>query len=180
MFHLPLVLPILPFLYDYGGYGGYHERGVSDAAADFRRITGLEWPESAKVIDADDTHLQGEDGFGFGPGVLDGEFYLIFDADPETLKEWLTKDAPWDAEWKRGPIPPEKVCAGFGDSRGYGSVDGGPRKYHGNEHFMTLIESATIWYAAHARGSGGTSWHDGELIAIDVGRGRVWVAKWDN
>jgi hypothetical protein len=144
--------------------GGYHKRGVTDAAADFKQFTGFELPQSARLVAADDTHLEASGPtLAFGPGVLDGRFLLIFDADLETLKKWLSGPAPWGTEWRQGPVPDEIS----------------PFEFRDNEHLVPLVQTTTIRFAAHARGSNGTSWHDGELMVIDSERGRVWLLKWD-
>ena len=141
---------------------GYHKRGVSDAAADFEAVTGLKWPESAKVVAADDSHVEGDSGFGFGPGVMDGELFIVFDADKESVKTWAAEAAPWDVEWQKGPVP-EKIL------------------HH--THFSTL-HTAGIIFAAHERGASRDfgndfAFWDGELLMLDLSSGRVWLASWN-
>ncbi len=136
--------------------GGYRERGASDPAREFEALTGLVWPESAKVIEADDSHLE-EYGtpIGFGPGVLDGELFIVFDADKETVGRWAAGAAPWGAGWQMGPVP-EKIL--------------------GRSRHVSTLDSSGVTFAAQERGSG---YWDGDLLMIDRSSGRVWLSSWD-
>jgi hypothetical protein len=145
---------------------------VTNPGGDFVKITGLGWPASAKVLAVDDDHggFQGE-----------GEFYLVFDASPETLKQWLARPAPWRATWQQGPVPHDIAGhCGFGFRNG-GTLDADAeaRYAEGWDHVRALLTSKNIWYVARERCCESLRWHNGELLAVEPGTGRVWLSSWD-
>lgn len=148
---------------------------IEDPETGFTQITGLEWPENPEVITLADTH----DGF-----LGDGEFYLIFRTDKETLEEWLSNPPPWEnEEWKLGPVPPEIGShASFGKgSMIIGSVGDGPYQYESEGELVDLLKSDKIWYVVKERCCGRDSlyFHNGELLIIDLETQRVWLSSWD-
>lgn len=163
------VVVATPCLFCSGVYLGFFDtpiqhRGVEDPARDFERITGLNWAPGAKVIAVDDSHWDGKSGpcFACGPGMLDGELYIVFDAAPEVVRQWLDRSAPWDATWKEGPVPDQII---------------------GKTHFCGLT-TTSMKYAVRERGSSDKFGHqfafwDGELLMIDESSGRVWLSSWD-
>lgn len=89
------------------GVRGPQPRGVSNPGADFTRATGLDWPDSARVVAAEDTHVDWRTAgplFGLrssGDGVLN----IIFDVDPEAVRAWLAAPPPFGTNWEKGPVP---------------------------------------------------------------------------
>jgi hypothetical protein len=156
---LAVVTPVA--LLAMGLYGAFdtpfRERGVTDPASDFSSITYLPWPQSARLVAAGDSHWDGKSGgFGFGPGILDGTLHIVFDADPAVLRTWLSQSPPWGESWQHGPVP-DHIAINFPDA-------------------VTLPRD--VRYAAASRNSRVPFW-DGELIALDVKSGRVWLVRWD-
>ena len=123
--------------------------------AEFTRVTGLAWTESANVIFVEDSH---------GGFLSEGDLEIVFDVEPEILEEWLSNPPPWEVDgWKSGPIPSEiaSVAPDFGD--------------------LDMADSK-IWYAAKERCCSDRNnllYHNGNLIVISLDRGRVWLAVWD-
>lgn len=145
---------------------------VTNPGGDFVRITGLGWPTPAKVLAVDDDHggFQGE-----------GEFYLVFDASPATLKRWLAGPGPWQATWQQGPVPHDVAAhCGFGFRSTEARDAAASRRYTQSwDHLRTLLSSKNIWYVARERCCESLRWHNGELLAVDPGTGRVWLSSWD-
>jgi hypothetical protein len=137
----------------------FRERGVADPAKDFSSVCHLPWPASARVVAAGDSHSDGGSGSlsGFGPGILDGTLYIVFDADPAVIAKWLSNAPPWGDAWKDGAVP-DLIASNF-------------------KNEFTL--PARVRYAALNRSTVGPSFWDGQLIAVDVQIGRVWLVKWD-
>ncbi len=135
----------------------------------FTQITGLEWPETAKIITTGDTYFLGE-----------GEFYLVFEVDQEVLETWLSNPPPWEGnEWKSGPVP-QKIGyhTTFGTS---GTIIGGT-EYIGDEQLVKLLNSNSIWYVAKERCCSDRDYlefHNGNLLIIDLDSNRVWLSIWD-
>jgi len=133
---------------------------VTDSEGGFTRSTGLSWPKSARIIRTGDDH---------GGFHGDGEFYLVFDTDQETIERWLSGRAPWGAEkWRNGPVPSEIAghCA-FGEGmRRSGEV-------------AQAFDKKSVVFVAKPRGPGGTPWHNGDLMVVDRVGNRVWVSHWD-
>jgi len=150
-----------------------HE-GTVEPDARFAQISDLEWPETAEVVVASDTHArQGE-----------GEFYIVFDVDVEVLEDWLSNPPPWGTgEWLNGPVPPEIGShPSFGtDGVSIGQFDDGPYEYRGDEQLVTLLSSDEIWYVARERccGEGSLYFHNGDLLVLDLDARRVWLSSWD-
>ena len=148
---------------------------IEDPKIGFTQITGLEWAENSEVITFADTH---------GGFLGDGEFYVIFRTDQETLEEWLSNSPPWEnEEWKRGPVPPE---IGFHASFGkggmiIGSVGNGPYQYDSEGELVDLLKSDEIWYVVKERCCGRDSlyFHNGELLIVDLEAQQVWLSSWD-
>ena len=116
----------------------------------FTRFTGLEWPESARIIAAGDEYW-----------VFEWEHYFIFEADHEVLEKWLSNPPPWGIEkWSIGPVPPEI-------------------NYWSNGPHDKLTNSENIRYAAKEYCCSNLRFHSGDLIIIDPDSNRVWVASWD-
>lgn len=123
----------------------------------------MKWPVEANVITADDSHWDWNSGpaLPLGPGMLDGTLHIIFDADPTTLHNWLSRSAPWGAEWMDGSVP--EVIAD-------------------NSRLPSDSDSPGIKFAARERGgprTAGLEYHDGELLVLDPETGRVWLASCD-
>jgi hypothetical protein len=137
----------------------------------FRHYTGLRWPSEVRVVRSADSH---------GGFLGDGEYFLVFDADPATLQGWLAGDAPW-GRWERGPVPGEMGfhCKFGGSGVGWGGPVGGPPRYRGDEELVRLLGSDHVWYSARERGSGSLRWHNGDLLVLDLAAGRVWLSVWD-
>ena len=117
----------------------------------FARETGLAIPASAAIVAAGDTHV------GFHG---DGYTHLVFDADTGWLGRTLAGPPPWGESWSPGPVDPFIPHPFKGGSP---PVRGFP-------------DRPAIRYSARARSSGH---HNGELLAIDPLRGRVWFVSWD-
>ena len=123
---------------------------VKDPGKDFSDMTGIPWPPNATVVLVDDSH---------GGFHGDGEFYIVADVSSETLLRWLEMEPPWGVRaWKRGPVPHEIA-------------------FH--SELEADLSSPTIWYAARERGAGSIRWHNGDVLAFDPERGRLWVTAWD-
>ncbi len=164
------LLPVVAFPLLYAGlaFGWFdtpiRSHGIADPAADFELKTGLTWPKDAKLLSADDTHMDPNSGpaFAMGPGMFEGHFHITFEAAPIVVEGWLAGRAPWNSEWHDGPLPKEIVVKT--------SLAGGPP-----------FDSPSVKYAARDRAN--QRFHDpfqhGEVLVLDVERGRVWLASWD-
>jgi len=137
----------------------------------FRHYTGLRWPPEARIVRSADSH---------GGFHGDGECFLVFDADPATLRGWLAGDASW-GRWERGPVPGEIGfhCKFGGSGVGWGGPVGGTPRYSGDEMLVRMLGSEQVWYSARERGDQFLRWHNGDLLVIDVQAGRVWLSVWD-
>jgi hypothetical protein len=126
---------------------------VADPGGDFRRMTGLPWPRSAKVLFARDTH---------GGFKNDGGYCLVFGADHETLTGWLSKPSPWGKDWRSGPVPRE-----IGRYSEFAwSETGGPPG-------LQAPVSETVRFVAQGPGTDEADWHRGVLLIIDAQTDRV-------
>ncbi len=132
---------------------------VADPGADFTKLTGLPWPGAARVV------LVGDDHGGFHG---DGEFYLVFDVDRETIGGWLSGRPPWNAEaWRSGPVP--------SDVAGHCWFGGGP----GSRANDGVFKDEKMRYVATSRGPASMPWHNGNLIVIDAKHSRILLSSWD-
>ena len=148
-----------------------HYYEVTNPGHDFTRNTGLDWPESTRVVTAGEVRLE---------FLGDGEYYLVFDAPAQTLDRWLEQSAPWDAgEWQQGPVPEEiPRFFHFGVSGmsapPQGTVAARPID---EEQIKRLLTSTATRYVAHQRSL--NSWNNGEILLLDLRRNRVWYSRWD-
>lgn len=131
-------------------------RVVEDPASRFVEYTGLAWPKSAKVVLAGDDH---------GGWNGDGEFFLVLDADRETLERWLTAVPPWGGpEWQQGAVPHEiAMHCRFGDARTHSDA----------------LSSSDIRYCAEDFKMTDIPWHNGRVLALSTKTGRVYLSWWD-
>lgn len=147
----------------------YYE--VSDPESGFKHYTGFDWPESARVVSAGEVRLE---------FLGDGEYYLVFDTDAETISHWLKQPTPWgETDWQQGPVSAEiPRFFNFGVSGMSASVLGteavGPID---ESQIERLIDSPEIRYAARQRAK--NSWNNGEILLLDPVRNRVWYSRWD-
>lgn len=169
---VPVVLLAALFLLPPAKYSQeprYYE--VSDLESDFKHYTGFDWPESARVVSA------GEVRFEF---LGDGEYYLVFDTDAETISQWLKQPTPWgETEWQQGPVPAEiPRFFNFGVSGmsapTLGADAAGPIEASQVER---LLDSPEVRYAARQRAK--NSWNNGEILLLDPVQDRVWYSRWD-
>ncbi len=137
----------------------------------FRFYTGLWWPSNARVI------ARGDDHGGFHG---DGEFYVVFETDEQTIQKWLSGSAPWGQEWEQGPVPGEiGFHCSFGTLGASWSTVNGESRYRGDEELVRLFSSNQTWYAARERGSSSLRWHNGDLFIVDPQAKTVWFCVWD-
>lgn len=147
----------------------YYE--VTDPESDFKHYTGFDWPGSARVISAGEVRLE---------FLGDGEYYLVFDTDAETISYWLKQPTPWgETEWRQGPVPAEiPQFFNFGVSGMSAPVLGteaaGPIEVSQVER---LLDSPEVRYAARQRAK--NSWNNGEILLLDPVQNRVWYSRWD-
>lgn len=147
----------------------YYE--VTDPESDFKHYTGFDWPESARVVSAGEVRLE---------FLGDGEYYLVFDTDAETISHWLKQPTPWgETEWQQGPLPAEiPRFFTFGVSGMSTSILGteaaGPIEASQIER---LLDSPEVRYAARQRAK--NSWNNGEILLLDPVQNRVWYSRWD-
>jgi hypothetical protein len=173
------------------------ERGVSDPAADFARLTGLDWPSTAKVIVAEDNHRDlSTGGVMVGPGLGDGTLVIVFDTKPTVVAAWLAGPPPLDSgPWRRGPVPLE-ILHRFTTSGETAKLAPGSAIPGAD----VLARSSTIWFVARDSGPSPRApstltagnlgvdqeprcvappWDNGSLMAIDPLTGRVWISAWN-
>jgi hypothetical protein len=127
-----------------------------DPGQTFQRTTGLTLPASSEVMSAG----------GYREFHGDGVTHLVFDADPKILERWLSAPPPWGSRWKYGPIDP--LIPHCYKSQSFSHLE--------------IPESNTVRYVARGRTPNTEPpyhYHNGEILAIDPGRGRVWFASWD-
>jgi hypothetical protein len=125
---------------------------VENPEAEFTEYTGLDFPDSARILAVGDTH-GGLNG--------DGEFYLAFEADKETIQAWLDQEPPWgQPAWLPGPVPGEIANHCMDAPR-----DG--------------MDSDRIHYIAQDFKRASIPWHNGRLLVLDPARGRVVLSWWD-
>ena len=152
-----VVLPLVVFpiaIFDAGPF----RTTAKDPASEFTKYTSLPWPDSAAVVGCGDSH---------GGWHGDGEYYLVFDADKESLARWLSQKAPWgDAEWKDGPVPDEIAGHCF-------LFEGSPNPYRDS------LAGSRIRYCAQDFKLCDIPWHNGRLLAVDPTIGRVYLSWWD-
>jgi|GEM_PF-3092920 len=131
------------------------EKIINPTTADkFTQITGLEWPETAKIISVRDTYF-----------MTEGEYELVFEADHNVLQTWLSKPPPWELnEWQSNSSPlslHEWSLRLHLDGTGAGGEN--------------------AWYAAKELccSGKGLEWHNGNLLVIDLSSNTVWLSIWD-
>lgn len=157
------------FMLSPGFFQEPNRRVITDPRSDFYSYTGLAWPTSAAVISSGDIRLE---------FLGDGEFHLVFDVDPATMKQWLA-EAPWEqGEWQRGPVPDDiSWRCGFGASgMSADPAGGGPDKNLSKVQVGQVLGSKQIRYAACDRASG---WEHGTILILDPEHNRVWLSIWD-
>lgn len=147
----------------------YYE--VTDPGSDFKHYTGFDWPESARVVSAGEVRLE---------FLGDGEYYLVFDTDAETISHWLKQPTPWgETDWQQGPVQTEiPRFFKFG-------VSGMSAPVLGNEaagpiaasQIERLLDAPEVRYAARQRAK--NSWNNGEILLLDPVQNRVWYSRWD-
>lgn len=116
----------------------------------FTQMTGLEWPESARIITTSDEFF-----------VFDWEYYIIFTADHEVLETWLANPPPWYGhKWKRGPVPSE-IPSGL------------------DKITVNLSKSENTWYTAREYCCKDLPFHSGNLLIVDLDFNTVWLKSWD-
>ena len=148
-----------------------HSYEVTDPGSDFKHYTCFDWPESARVISAGEVRLE---------FLGDGEYYLVFDTDAETISHWLKQPTPWgETDWQQGPVSDEiPRFFNFGVSGMSASVLGteavGPIEASQLER---LFDSPEVRYAARQRAK--NSWNNGEILLLDPVQNRVWYSRWD-
>lgn len=144
---------------------------VNDPGSDFKHYTGFDWPGLARVVSAGEVRLE---------FLGDGEYYLVFDTDAETISHWLKQPTPWgETEWQQGPVPAEiPRFFTFGVSGMSASVletdAAGPIEALQIER---LLDSSEVRYAARQRAK--NSWNNGEILLLDPVQNRVWYSRWD-
>ncbi|MBN70872.1 MAG: hypothetical protein CME32_16515 [Gimesia sp.] len=147
----------------------YYE--VNDPESDFKHYTGFDWPGLARVVSAGEVRLE---------FLGDGEYYLVFDTDAETISHWLKQPTPWgETDWQQGPVSAEiPRFFNFGVSGMSASVLGteavGPIE---ESQIERLIDSSEVRYAARQRAK--NSWNNGEILLLDPVQNRVWYSRWD-
>jgi len=147
----------------------YYE--VTDPGSDFKHYTGFDWPGLARVVSAGEVRLE---------FLGDGECYLVFDTDAETILHWLKQPAPWgETDWQQGPVPAEiPRFFNFGVSGmsapTLGTDAAGPIEALQIER---LLDSSEVRYAARQRAK--NSWNNGEILLLDPVQNRVWYSRWD-
>ena len=142
------------------------DREMNDPAADFVRITGMEYPAEAELIRADDSHIDFEksrfSGIAFGAGLLDGTFVIVIDANLSTVQEWTLAPPPWaNEDWEIGPVPAEI----FEKSSLPNSENTTAVLYVAKERCCSQRGSSPYWNA--------------ELLVINPNSGRVMLSSWD-
>lgn len=147
----------------------YYE--VNDPESDFKHYTGFDWPGLARVVSAGEVRLE---------FLGDGEYYLVFDTDAETISHWLKQPAPWgETDWQQGPVSAEiPRFFNFGVSGMNAPVleteTAGPIEASQIER---LIDSPEVRYTARQRAK--NSWNNGEILLLDPVQHRVWYSRWD-
>jgi len=113
-------------------------------------MTGLEWPESAKIISS------GGENF-----LFDWEYYIVFEADHEALLSLVSNPPPWSRKrWEVGLVPSEIP-------------------YGIDEPTVTMSNSENIWYVAKEYCCKNQPFHSGELLIIDLNSNIVLLKSWD-
>ena len=162
-FGFVLVIVPLTFVFEVSSlpsffFPGQFRKTVKDPAVEFTKYTKLQWPESAMVVTAGDDH---------GGWHGDGEFYLVFETDKETLVRWLAQKPPWGGtEWKSGPVPDDISGHCF------------TAVSNGSDYHQGLV-NRHVRYCAHDFKFADMPWHNGKLLAIDPNAGRVFLSWWD-
>lgn len=131
-------------------------RVVEDPVSRFVDCTGLAWPQSAKVIQVGDDH---------GGWNGDGEFFLVLDADRETLERWLAAVPPWGgSKWQEGAVPNEiAMHCRFGNTHTHSDA----------------LSSSDIKYCAEDFKMTDIPWHNGRVLAFNTTTGKVYLSWWD-
>lgn len=144
---------------------------VTDPGQDFKLYTGFDWPESARVVTSGEVRLE---------FLGDGEYYLIFDVDAETITRWLKQPAPWhEVDWQEGPAAGEiPRFFHFGVSGMSALPQGGATDSPiGEAEIERLLNSPETRYVAQQRSM--NSWNNGEILLLDPQQNRVWYSRWD-
>ena len=149
---------------------------VDDPGADFTTATGLPWPTNAEIIALDDTH---------GGFHGDGEFYLVFQTDAETIQSYLDTTPSLDVPWQQGPIPTDIGFHMTFGTEGIGtmSVNGSAAEYVGDSTLTELFTSETVYFSATERCCSeqgeALRWHNGTFVLVDPTTNTVWFSAWD-
>lgn len=144
---------------------------VADPGQDFTLYTGFDWPESARVVTAGEVRLE---------FLGDGEYYLVFDTDADTLTRWLQQPVPWnESTWQQGPVSEEiPRYFGFGVSGMSAQAKGiETDRSIGEEQIKQLLASPETRYVSRPRTK--DSWNSGEILLLDPRQNRVWYSRWD-
>jgi hypothetical protein len=142
-----------------------------DSASDFKFYTGLAMPEGASVVRTGDDH---------GGFQGDGEFYLVFEADPEALSKWLADAPPWGKSWQAGPLPSEMTFQNMFGWQESGLLDLPEPDAHLNpDRAENVLNSTRVRYSAEERCCQTLPWHNGSLLIVDPESGYVWLSVWD-
>lgn len=149
---------------------------LEEAKAEFTHETGLSWPESAKVVSFGDDH-------GIVYMSSEGEYHIVFDAEPETIDKLLNSeltapDPEWQfSEWQSGPVDP-KISSHCGfdaiatySTHAWSSID--------EQEVEELFDRKDIMYTASERCCDTIEWHNGTLLIVDPVKNRVWLSSWD-
>lgn len=165
---VPLVL-FAWFLFSPGFSQEPNRRVITDPVAEFKQSTGLTLPASASIVSSGDVSL---DFLG------DGEFYLVFEVDQETLKQWLDEPPPWEQiEWKQGPVSNDIGWhCGFGASgMSADSAGGGPDHNISKLQVEQVLSSEQVRYVAR---DSAPQWEMGQILILDLEHSRVWYSSW--
>lgn len=141
----------------------------------FTLATGLSWPSTVRVVATGDNH---------GGFTGDGEFYLLLECDPATIRLWLEDRPFWGgSSWQRGPVPTQiGYHCQLGSQKSLGSVtfpDGSKEYFGGSAEVREVLSSPRLWYAARDRcQSPDLPYHQGNLLIVDPESGRVWYSDW--
>ena len=124
--------------------------GGSNAIQVFQRTTGYKIPATAKILFSN-----------ISPPTFHGDTisYVICDVDSQTLSGWLAGRPPWGGRWREGPVDPGIPEFLYPELRTYG-----------------IPSDRRILYSARDRSK---KYHNGDLLAIDPFRSRIWFVSWD-
>lgn len=155
----------------------FQTKGMARPAQRFTEITGILWPQVTNLVKADDTHWDGESelgSIGFGPGIGDGECFVIFDTNEDTIKHILSSPPPWQMPtWLSGPVPFDR-CPGFGEAVGRGIKDNNAG-YSGSPYALELLESKSLRYIVVPRGRSSSPYSAMLFLGVDSAKRRVYL-----